>query len=165
MRGTIQSINAGHAIRFELQLRHHINTVWLALTEPSQLVRWLADADVELFPGGQLELRFSNTGSVITGRVTAAQVASIFEFTWTSPGEVASLVRWELTQAGANTNLMLTHTFEDSSCEQLASMLAGWHTHLEGLPNAIVGHHVAWPWDRWHELHAAYKEQMGHGDE
>lgn len=158
MLGTVLSTTSNHVVRFDLLLEHEIDKVWAALTEPQQLVKWLADADIEPVPGGQLQLRFSNTGSVINGQVTQVGPPHLFEFTWTSPGEAASLVRWELSQAREGTRLILTHTL--NTCTHLAEMLAGWHTHLEGLPRAILGHHVEWPWERWHEMHDLYKQQI-----
>lgn len=157
MLGTILSTPTNYVIRFDLLLEHEIDKVWAALTEPQQLVKWLADADIELTIGAQLQLRFSNTGSVINGQVTQVEPPHLLEFTWTSPGEAASLVRWELAQEQEGTRLILKHTL--NTCSHLAEMLAGWHTHLEGLPSAILGNHVDWPWERWHETHDLYKQQ------
>lgn len=157
MLGTILSTPANYVARFELLLEHEIDKVWAALTEPQQLIRWLADADIELAIGAQLQLRFSNTGSVINGQVTQVEPLHLLEFTWTSPGEAASLVRWELYQEKDGTRFVLSHTFD--TCTQLAMMLAGWHVHLEGLSSAILGNHVDWPWERWHEMHDLYNQQ------
>lgn len=163
MHGTVSQTAEGYMARIEQTLAYEVNTVWAALTEPEQLVRWLADADMELVTGGRLQLRFNNTNSVIDGQITAVQPPTSLEFTWSSGGAaVSSRVRWELRPHQQGTCLVLSHTLLDYN--QLAEMLAGWHTHLEGLPDAILGHHVIWPWDRWHELHMAYQEQLGHGD-
>jgi len=53
----------------------------------------------------------------------------------------------------------MTHTFP--TAEHLPSMMAGWHVHLEGLPQATAGQHVAWPWDHWNEMHEQYRRQLG----
>lgn len=160
MRGTVINTETGYQAHLQLCLEHKVEQVWAALTEPELLIRWLATADVELEAGGRVELRYSNSGSVVTGQVTEVEPPRLLEFTWnsTTGAAPASRVRWELTPEGQGTRLTLTHSLQD--CEDLAAILAGWHTHLEGLHRAIQGEQVKWPWDRWHELHAMYKEQI-----
>ncbi|MGI6359037.1 MAG: SRPBCC family protein [Bacillota bacterium] len=158
MNGTVSITEHGYLMRFERRMPHPVEKVWAALTEPERLADWLADATMELVPGGKLQLRFGNTGSVIDGQVVAVQPPTLLEFTWNSEGAENTLVHWELHPDGAGCRLILTHSFPDRA--QLPSMLAGWHTHLEGLPQAVNGERVQWPWDRWEELHQQYRHQV-----
>lgn len=45
-------------LRFERRLGHPIEIAWKPLTEPDLLAEWLAEADLELFEGGQVGLRW-----------------------------------------------------------------------------------------------------------
>lgn len=158
MNGTVERRPDGYRLRFERHLHHPVAKVWAALTEPAHLADWLADATVELLPGGKLQLRFGNTGSVVDGRVMQLLPEKLFEFTWNSEEAAETLVRWELHPTPGGCRLVLTHTFPNDLT--LPSMLAGWHTHLEGLPAALGGRPATWPWDRWHELHRMYQQQL-----
>lgn len=158
MNGTIIKVAAGYLMRFERQLSCSVEQVWAALTEPARLADWLAEATLELVPGGKLQLRFGNTDSVVDGKVIRVEPPHLLEFTWNSPGAVDTLVHWELQPSPIGCRLILTHCFPDWA--QLPSMLAGWHTHLEGLPQAISGQRAAWPWTRWEELHRMYQATL-----
>lgn len=158
MNGTVERLPDGYRIRFERWLEHPPAKVWAALTEPAHLADWLADATVELRPNGKLQLRFGNTGSVVNGRVVQVVPERLFEFTWDSEEAASTLVHWELHPAATGCRLVMTHDFPNELT--LPSMLAGWHTHLEGLPTALGGESVAWPWDRWRELHQLYQQQL-----
>lgn len=159
MQGTVSKTTAGYEARLSLLLKHETDEVWAALTEPETLSKWLAVAEIELVLGGKLQLHFNNTDSIISGNVIAIAPYRLLEFTWGSAGSTSmSLVRWELLPQVGGTQLMLTHTLSDY--HGLPEMLAGWHTHLEGLPTAMHGQQVPWPWERWHQLHALYQQQI-----
>ncbi len=163
MQGKVIKTADGYRCLLQLLLDHEVQQVWDALTKPTILSRWLADAAIDLRPGGPVELRYSNSGSVVTGRITEIQPPYALEFTWNSTTGAApdSRVRWQLRPERHGTCLTLSHSLQ--TCEDLAAMLAGWHAHLEGLERAIAGQQVEWPWERWHELHAMYQEQVSRG--
>ncbi|PWK12742.1 SRPBCC family protein [Tumebacillus permanentifrigoris] len=157
MEGTVQRIDGGYVIRFECHLKHPVEKVWAAITEPEQLVQWLARAEIELVEGGKFELRFDNTDSVIIGRVREVIAPTVFEFIWNSPGAENSVVRWELQHDAAGCLLVLTHRL--TLPDPLPSMLAGWQVHLEVLTTALIGQPIKWPWSRWEELHDQYNNR------
>lgn len=163
MNGTVERTAEGYRLRFERRLHHPVAKVWAALTEPLHLSDWLAEATVELTLGGRLQLRFGNTGSVVNGKVVQLVPERLFEFTWSSEEAVDTLVHWELHPASEGCLLVMTHDFPNGLT--LPSMLAGWHTHLEGLPAALSGKRTDWPWDRWRELHQEYQRQLAEGEE
>ncbi len=158
MNGTVERLADGYRLRFERRLHHPAAKVWAALTEPSHLADWLADATVELVPGGKLQLCFGNTGSVVNGKVMRVLPERLFEFTWSSEEAVDTLVHWELHPNPEGCLLVMTHDFPNDLA--LPSMLAGWHTHLEGLPTALNGRRADWPWERWRELHQEYQQRL-----
>jgi uncharacterized protein YndB with AHSA1/START domain len=100
---------------FRRVLRHPIEVVWAAITEPEQVEAWfMARVRREEVPGGALEMDHPN-GVRATGRVLAWQPPRLYEYEWNLPagpnrptGE-ASIVRWELSPADQGTLLVLSH--------------------------------------------------------
>src|ERR1051326_5602555 len=59
--GTVETRDGAHILRFVRHFHHPIEEVWAALTEPEQLVAWLAEAEIEPRQGGSVQLRWLNT--------------------------------------------------------------------------------------------------------
>ena len=160
--GTIETREGRHVLRYERRLGHPVDRVWAALTEPRELRGWLADAEVDLRPGGRVRLAWLNTDdqgnhAVATGTITALEPPRLLEFDLTPHG----LLRWDLRELDEGTALVLT-VHADAPSDQIGLALAGWHIHLEHLADALDGRPVDWPsWDavhrpRWKEIRAAY---------
>jgi uncharacterized protein YndB with AHSA1/START domain len=103
------------SIVFRRQLRHPIQEVWAALTDPTQVAAWfMAKVHREDAPGGRIEMDFEN-GVRATGRVLEWRPPRVYEYEWnlapepTHPQGEASIVRWELTPSEGGTLLVLTH--------------------------------------------------------
>ena len=164
--GTVEARDGRHVLRYERRLAHPVGRVWAALTEPSELRGWLADADLELVAGGRVQLRWLNTDdegnhAVATGTVTALDPPRLLELDLEPHG----VLRWEL-EDGAGGGTLLTFTVSTAAPEeQITLALAGWHIHLEHLADALDGRPVAWStWSqehrpRWDEIHASYAAQ------
>ncbi|MGF7233628.1 MAG: SRPBCC domain-containing protein, partial [Frankia sp.] len=60
-RGTVTRNGDRSILRYERHLRHPVAAVWAAITEPEQLVAWLADAQLEPIEGGKVVLTWLNT--------------------------------------------------------------------------------------------------------
>ena len=56
--GTWRRLDSGWELHFERRLRHSPERVWKALTTGEGLACWLAEADIDLRPGGAMELNF-----------------------------------------------------------------------------------------------------------
>jgi uncharacterized protein YndB with AHSA1/START domain len=152
--GTVSKAGGRVEARWERRLPHSIEKVWAAITEPDELRGWLADADIDLREGGDVELRWLNGDAVLRGRITRLEPGRLLEY----EGEPHGMLRFELAPDGDGTRLVFTNAMEAPDYPDVA--LAGWHTHLDMLEDALGGHPVTdwenWPLDRWKELHVAY---------
>jgi uncharacterized protein YndB with AHSA1/START domain len=141
-----------HVLRWERRIPHPVPRVWRAVTEPAELAAWLADADVDLRPGGRVQLRWLNSGdngeqAVATGTVVRVQEPHLVEY----DTDIHGVLRFELAADGdAATRLTFTVVHPNLD-EHLDLVRPGWHVHLEHLDAALDGEPVDWP--RWGELH------------
>ena len=82
---------------------------WEAITDPSELERWLAD-EVDLEPVEGAPVRFEVDGEERVGRVERVVEGRELAFTWSrEPGE-ASLVELELTPCVSGTRISVVET-------------------------------------------------------
>lgn len=58
--GTLETRDDVHVLRFERRLAHPIDRVWAAITEPSGILRWLGEAEIDLVEGGRVTIRWLN---------------------------------------------------------------------------------------------------------
>ena len=161
--GTLETRDGRHVMRYERRLAHPVERVWAALTQPSELRGWLADADIDLVAGGRVQLRWLNTDdegnrAVADGTVSALDPPRLLEL----DTEPHGVLRWELREAdGGGTALTFTVSVPAPN-EGVDLARAGWHIHLEHLADALDGRPVDWPsWaaehrPRFDEIHAAY---------
>ncbi len=136
----------------------HIERVWAALTEPPELVQWLAPGAIELRPGGAVKLDFVDSGVVINSRVTAIQRPRLFEYSWSGPGEPDRPLRWELEPVGPMTRLTLTLTMP--AREDVARACAGWAAHLEMLIAALAGIPIKFPFEVFKATRESYRARL-----
>lgn len=152
--GTIEQLGGFYVVRFERHLGHPVEKVWEAITDPAQLVQWLAAADIEPRPGGKYVLDFENTGNQMPGRVIRYEPPTLFEHTFGDDSN--GVVRWELVPAGDDECLLkLSHTIYSTT--NMANFAAGWHTHLELLFDLLDGNPGLWEWECWHAHKARYE--------
>lgn len=168
MNGVAREVAGGHEVKFERYLKHPIERVWAALTQPELMVAWWAEAKVEPSVGGRVELRWLNTKEptdeiLAKGTVTAFEPPHLVEY----DTDIHGRLRWELRPhrqeeaEGEGTLLSFTCTIA-LPADHLLKHLAGWHMHLEHLAYALEGQSVDWPrwWEvhypRWQEIHDQY---------
>jgi uncharacterized protein YndB with AHSA1/START domain len=165
--GTLETRDGRRVMRWERRLAHPPERVWAALTEPGELRRWLAEADVELVRGGAVQLRWLNSDddgnrAVMNGTITALDPPRLLEI----DSDIHGVLRWELAPEGDATRLVLTVSATPPD-DAVGLVRAGWHIHLEHLADALDGRPVDWPrWSRehrprWQEIHDAYAAQDG----
>jgi uncharacterized protein YndB with AHSA1/START domain len=172
--GMVEEVDGKYVLRFERTLDHPIDRVWAALTEPDELEKWLAKAEqLELEDGGQIVLRWQNVITpeqvaeydikgledperprVMHGTITQIDPPRLIEY----DSDLHGVLRWELRQDGDGCVLSFTDTVELPD-EMRSQVLAGWHSHLDGLEAALAGHPIAvkdWSIEDWAEYRARY---------
>ena len=160
--GTLETRDGRRVLRYERRLAHPIERVWAALTEPAELRGWLAEADVDLVPGGREQLRWLNSDdegdtAVASGTITALEPPRVFEV----DTDIHGVLRWELAPDGGVAALTFTVT-TSAPDDQVLLALSGWHIHLEHLADALDGRPIDWPrWSeehrpRWDDIHERY---------
>ncbi|MGP3686778.1 SRPBCC domain-containing protein [Streptomyces sp. IBSNAI002] len=142
-------------IRFEPHLPYAYATLWPALTTPEGLRGWLAGAEVlERRLGGAVTLRWLNTGTVVTGHVTAWDVERVVEYTVSGHGRI----RFHLEPVGTDSTVIRFVNERGGPENERLDCLAGWHEHFELLESALAGRPA--DWTAWTGGHwAALREQ------
>jgi uncharacterized protein YndB with AHSA1/START domain len=112
------------SIEREVVIDAPLDRVWKLVTQAEHLGRWFGDAgaEVDLRPGGAMELRWAEHGSS-RGRVEAVEPPRRFVFRWApfkDPGGVnptdgnSTRVEFTLTEEGAATRLRVVESgFDD----------------------------------------------------
>jgi uncharacterized protein YndB with AHSA1/START domain len=157
--GTIETREDGTCVlRYERRLRHPIEKVWGALTDPARIEQWWARADVVPAEGGRVRLEWLNGDAVAEGHVTRLEPPRTIEF----DTDIHGRLLWELRPEGDGTQLTLTVTAQIPD-EYLASVRAGWHVHVDFLEDALDGRPVDWenwPQHRWQVHNDRYEASM-----
>lgn len=138
-------------IKREILIHAPIDVVWHIVTDPAQISTWWSDAaDIDLQPGGQGTLTFTdhaaNHHTVVGLQVETYAEPELFTFRWLHPlGSVPDdtnsvLVSFALTPDGDRTQLRVTEgevTQLAWTDEQKATFYAehnpGWDQHLSDL--------------------------------
>jgi uncharacterized protein YndB with AHSA1/START domain len=172
-RGTLETRDGRHVLRYERFLAHPVARVWAALTEPHELIGWLARSDAAFTTvGDAVQLSWLNSDgegnqAVARGRITELEPGRVLEL----DTDLHGVLRWELEPDGSGTRLVFSADLpvpDDAQARLeewgIESTRAGWHVHLEHLEDALDGRPVDWPrWDeqhrpRWRELYELYRE-------
>jgi uncharacterized protein YndB with AHSA1/START domain len=107
------------ALRLTRRYRASLDEVWLALTEPESISRWLALPDD------------------VQARTRTVEPGRVLELDWTRRGESDSLVRFELAADGAGTVLTVDHSrLEARVCMGYFDF---WTPRLERFGGAVGG--------------------------
>lgn len=103
------------SVTFRRVLRHPIEEVWAAITEPEQLAEWFL-AKVQRGEGVRSALVMEHPNGVrASGHVLVWSPPRVYEYEWNLPpgpdlpGGESSAVRWELSPVDGGTLLVLTH--------------------------------------------------------
>ena len=149
-------------LRYERSYLRPIETVWSAITQPERIADWLGAGELEPRAGGRFTVRVGPGGRVsITGNVLTWEPPSALAYTWTWPGGVETIIRYDLTAAGTRaTRLVFTHT--GLPHDQMASVLPGWHLYLERLGQMVCDTKPETDFsDRHAEIRALYGRRYG----
>src|SRR5437870_2174654 len=133
--GTLEKLDDETArITFVRELRHPVDKVWRAVTEPDQLTAWFPSTiDGERKAGAPLKFVFPFPDApTMEGTMRVCDPPSVIEFAW---GE--DILRIELEPIEGGTRLTLTDTFSEYA--KAARDAGGWHACLDNLTHAIDG--------------------------
>ncbi|WP_104202893.1 SRPBCC family protein [Billgrantia saliphila] len=165
---------AEDSIRFERLLPGPIERVWAYLTESDKRGLWLAPGAMEARQGASFALRFHNTaltpdrtppterfrhydGSFTTyHKVLRYEPPHVLTWTWGGGDEAPSEVTFELSEAGDQVRLVVTHRrlADDDTRITVAS---GWHTHLTILEDVLQSYRPAPFWPTFERLEEEYR--------
>ena len=149
----------------ERVLEHSCEKVWTALTRAEQILSWGPfTTDRDLTTTGTVRLAHIDMpeADARQGYVLEVHAPHLLVLRWGG-----DILRWELSDNGDQTLLVLRHRFAD--CEQAPSFAAGWHLCVDGLAGilagkkmpSMVGHNAVIY--GWRELYARYAEQLSVG--
>jgi uncharacterized protein YndB with AHSA1/START domain len=157
MTETLSTENGRTVLRMERELRHPVEKVWRAITEPEQLAGWFpAAVEVELRLDGPVKFTFEeDPGAPVdeqsTGVIRAYEPPNLLEYTWG-----VEVLRWELTPTAAGCTLQLTATYDDRPGS--ASFSGGWTLCFDALER-VLGDSV--PEREYAELHEHFVKVFG----
>jgi uncharacterized protein YndB with AHSA1/START domain len=135
------------SIEREVVIEAPVARVWELVTEAEHLGRWFGDAgaEVDLRPGGAMELRWSEYGTS-RGLIEAVEAPRLFAFRWApfkDPGGVdptdgnSTRVEFTLREEGQSTRLRVVEsgfetlaTSEEQRRENLDGNTEGWRMEL-----------------------------------
>lgn len=148
---------------FVRDLRHPVEKVWSALTDPAQLEQWAPfRADRDLAAVGETKLSMIDGADAIdmVGVVTEVDPPALLVYRW---GD--DVLRWELAPNAGGTRLTLRHSVVDR--DMMPKMAAGWQLCLVVADRLLAGDPI--PPIRgmdalnygWSELHDAYARKLG----
>lgn len=164
---------APDAVRLERLLPGPIERVWAFLTESGQRARWLAAGDMDLRPGGRIELHFNHDNisaeptpakyrdmpMSFTGQVLRCDPPKLLEFTWMESHGGHSVVLWELAPRDDKVLFTITHRKLDDR-DTLLSVSGGWDVHV-GILEDVLTDHVPRPfWSTHAKLEKEYAQRF-----
>jgi uncharacterized protein YndB with AHSA1/START domain len=147
----------------ERTLEHPCNEVWFALTEAEQIPIWgpfTTDRDLTVTGPVRLAVIDMPDAEEVYGNVLEVNAPRLLVLKW---GD--DILRWELTDDGYKTLLVLRHRFADR--QQAPSYAAGWHLCLDGLSGTLDGKDMPSMAGQnaykhgWQELYERYANQLG----
>ena len=164
-------------VRIERLLPGPIERVWSYLTESDKRRQWLASGAMELRIGGRVELVFNNSalteqddpappkyakqaGEVrMQGKITGIELPRLLSHTWGEDLIDQSEVRFDLAVKGDQVLLVVSHR-RLTEHEELISVSAGWHTHLDILADRLAGRVPAGFWKTHTRLESEYNQRI-----
>jgi uncharacterized protein YndB with AHSA1/START domain len=156
--GTIEQRDGKITCRYERHLRHPVEVLWQAITDPDEIERWTGSRpEIDLRPGGHYITRHG-TGDEVVDRITRLEPPRLLEHTFWVHINPTALVAWELSPAAGGCRLVLTHTLDIEDVRTAARTMAlgddltaivsrnsaGWHRLLDKLTWTLDGRDVPW---------------------
>lgn len=138
MTETLSTENGRTVLRMERELRHPVEKVWRAITEPGELRGWFpAAVELDLRLDGPITFTFEEEPDAPVdeqsrGVIRAYEPPQLIEYTW---GD--EVLRWELIPSADGCTLQLTATYDDRPGS--ASFTSGWIQCFDALEQVLGG--------------------------
>jgi len=162
---------AGDTLRFRRHFRAPVERVWQALSSAEGISAWLGrPISIEAREGGAFEIAF-NDEDRMNGRVLAIEANRLLVLAWREESDGAplehattatdeSVVSFALEAApDGGTLLDFTHRYIREG-EDMISLGAGWHAHLDALGAFVRTEAAVDLMARYHELRPAYEARL-----
>lgn len=159
--GTIERSDERVTFRYERRLRHSIEEVWRAITDPTEIECWTGGRpEIELTLGGKY-VTYHGSGDRVVDRIVRLEPPTLFEHTFWEQTNPSALVTWELQPIPDGCLLRLTHSLSmvargDSALTIMSRNGAGWHRLLDRLEQTMDGRAVEWSPDQQRALQERY---------
>jgi uncharacterized protein YndB with AHSA1/START domain len=138
--GTVERQGKWIVLRYERHLRHPVEVVWRALTEPSEVAVWFGGrVDVDLRQGGEY-VTYHETGDRVVDRITRLEPPRLFEHTFWVHLNPDARVTYELDPADGGCRLVLTHRLTEDDLA-VAAETYGWTDPMAEVPRTAAGWH------------------------
>jgi uncharacterized protein YndB with AHSA1/START domain len=175
--GEFGVVTEARTVRLQRVLPGPIERVWAYLTESEKRGKWLAAGEMELRPGGRVELTFRNNQltphaetppekyaqraeqSSVHGRITSCAPPRLLSYTWDDGSGSDSEVTFELSPQDSDVLLVLTHR-RLSSRTGMVGVASGWHTHLGILLDRLHDREPGPFWATYTRLEAEYEARI-----
>jgi uncharacterized protein YndB with AHSA1/START domain len=163
-------LTAPDAVRLERILPGPPERVWAYLTDADKRSTWFGGGVMDLQVGATCRLEFHHENlsheptperfqsaecASMDIQITACDPPRLLAYIWGAGNPAASEVRFELSQEGADTRLVLTH-FRLANREEMLSVSAGWHTHVDILSDRLNDVEPRGFWTNYLRLEAEY---------
>jgi uncharacterized protein YndB with AHSA1/START domain len=151
-------------LTFKRRLKHSIESVWAAITDPIERADWFGATTIDGRVGGTIELvaegpPVSHGQRKITGRILVWDPPRVFEHEWNQPLVEKGVVRYELVPDGDATILTFTH--RGLSLPNAQGYISGTHAFLDRLAAHLDGSDLPNWQQRYAEVQREYYAPTG----
>ena len=154
--GSLRSVDGKGIVRIEGRFDTGIDDLWLALTDPRRLARWIGEVEGDLRLGGEYSFSFFASGSEGTGRVDACEAPRRLLLTMALDEPDEDVIEVTLVADGDQTVLVWEE--RGMPVDQLAGYGAGVQIHVEDLAAYLAGGERCDAAARFDELFPSYQQ-------
>lgn len=156
VHGTLHLHEGKGAVRVRARLAAPVDTVWTAITDPTELAQWYGTVRGDLRVGGQYTAVITISGWDGTGQIDRCEPPRRLAVTMWEQVEAKSVVAIELEPDDGST--IIAAEVRGVPPEAVWAYGAGWHLHAEHLAAHVEGHAHPATDARWATLEAHYRE-------
>jgi uncharacterized protein YndB with AHSA1/START domain len=139
---TISEGDGQVTIRLERILRHPVDSVWSALTDPQ--ADWTQGTEIDPRPDGRLVTHHAS-GDRVGYRIVRVQPRTIAEQTSSIRLSVSAVLKWHLTQVENCCLIVLLYRFESDETRDMSHSAAGWQNVIDRLEAQLDRHSIPGP--------------------